>query len=72
MDWENHLEKNRSKKLKKNIKNQSETAACEKKPTSERANFDSKTVFSLTLKLEQKKFYAAKPLAFFAPLLVSA
>ena len=29
MDWENHLEKSGSKKNRKNIKNQSEIAACE-------------------------------------------
>ena len=47
----------------KNCKNQSEIAACEEKATSEKANFCSKTVFSVCLKLRVKKFHAAKPLA---------
>ena len=45
------------------IKNQSEIAACEQK-TSEKPNFCSNTVFSLCFKIEAKKFYAAKPLAY--------
>ena len=52
----------RSKKLKKS-KNQSEIAACEQKPTSEKANFFSNTVFSLYLKI-RANFHAANPLAF--------
>ena len=65
MDWENHLEKKiRSKKSKKNSKNQSEIAACEQKITSEKANFCSNTVFSLSFKFRAKKFHAARPLAF--------
>ena len=63
MDWENHLEKNRSKNQKKS-KNQSEIAACEQKTTSEKANFCPNTVFSLYFKFRAKKFHAAKPLAF--------
>ena len=52
-------------KNRKNCKNQSEIAACEKKTTSEKANFCSNTVFSLYFKLRaKKKFQAAKPLAF--------
>ena len=43
-------------KNRKNSKNQSEIAACEQKTTSEKANFCSNTVFSLSLKLERKKF----------------
>ena len=64
MDWENHLEKIRSKKSRKYSKNQSEIAACEQKTTSEKANFCSNTVFSLYFKFRAKKFHVAKPLAF--------
>ena len=64
MDWENHLEKIRSKKLKKTSKNQSEIAACEQKITTEKPNFCSNTVFSLYFKIRAKKTHAAKPLAF--------
>ena len=38
------------------IKNQSESAACEQKTTSEKANFCSNTVLSLHFNLEQKNF----------------
>ena len=54
----------RSKKLKKNSKNQSEIAACEQKTTSEKANFYSNTIFALYFKIRAKKIHAAKPLAF--------
>ena len=64
MDWENHLEKKSDPKNRKNIKNQSEIAACEQKTTSEKANFCSNTVFSLYFKIRAKKIHAAKPLAF--------
>ena len=64
MDWENHLEKIRSKKSKKNIKNQSEIAACEQKTATEKPNFCSNTIFSLYFKIRAKKIHAAKPLAF--------
>ena len=64
MDWENHLEKKSDPKNRKNCKNQSEIAACEQKTTSEKANFCSNTVFSLSFKFRAKKFHAAKPLAF--------
>ena len=63
MDWKNHLEKKSDPKNRKNSKNQSEIAACEK-TTSEKANFCSNTVFSLYFKFRAKKFHAAKPLAF--------
>ena len=63
MDWKNHLEKIQSKN-RKNSKNQSEIAACEQKTTTDKANFRSKTVFSLYFKIRAKKFHAAKPLAF--------
>ena len=39
MDWKNHLEKNPIQKIEKNIKNQSEIAACEQKITSEKFLF---------------------------------
>ena len=39
MDWENHLEKIRTKISKKTSKNQSEIAACEQKATTEKPNF---------------------------------
>ena len=55
MDWKNHLEKNPIQKNRKS-ENQSEIAACEQKTTSEKANFCSNTVFSLTLNLERKNF----------------
>ena len=48
----------------KNCKNQSEIAACEQKTTSEKANFRSNIVFSLYFKIGEKKFHAAKQLAF--------
>ena len=54
----------RSKKLKKNSKNQSETTACEQKITIEKAIFCSNALFSLYFKIRAKKFHAAKPLAF--------
>ena len=57
----------------KNSENQSEIAACEQKTTSEKANFRSNTIrFSFYLKIRARKFYAAKPLVFFAPFPVSA
>ena len=52
------------KNEKKNIKNQSEIAACEQKITSEKANFCSNTVLSLYFKIGAEKIHAAKPLAF--------
>ena len=64
MDWENHLEKYPIQKIERKSKNQSEIAACEQKTTSEKANFCSKTVFSLYFKISAKNIHAAKPLAF--------
>ena len=57
-------EKNPIKKNRENGRNQSEVAACEQKPTTERAKFCSNTVFSLYFKIRATKFYAAKRLAF--------
>ena len=62
----NRLEKPFRKKSdpnRKNSKNQSEIAACEK-TTTDKANFCSNTVFSLYFKIRAKKFHATKPLAF--------
>ena len=56
--------KNTIQKIEKNIKNQSEIAACEQKTTTEKPNFCSNIVFSLHLKIREKKIHAAKPLAF--------
>ena len=72
MDWENDSEKIRSKKSKKNSKNQSEIAACEQKTTSQNANFWSNTAFSLYFKSRAKTFSRRKITRFFAPLPVSA
>ena len=49
---------------RKNSKNQSEIAACEQKTTSEKANFCSNTVFSLSFKFRAKKLHATKLCAF--------
>ena len=51
-------------KNRKNSKNQSELAACENKTSSEKARFSSNTIFSLYFEIREKKFHAAKPLAF--------
>ena len=52
------------KNQKKNSKNESEIAACERKTTSDKANFCSNTVFSLYFKIRAKKIHAAKPPVF--------
>ena len=64
MDWENNLEKKSDQKKRKNSINRSETAACEQKTTSEKANFCSNTDFSLFFKIRAKIYHAAKPHAF--------
>ena len=64
MDCENHLRKKSDPKNRKNNKNQSEIAVCERKTSLEKANFCSNTVFSLYFKFRAKKFHAGKPLAF--------
>ena len=71
MDWKNHLEKSRSKKPKKNSKNQSEIAACEQKTTTEKPNFCLNTVFSLYFRIRAKKS-GRKTNRFFAPFPVLA
>ena len=58
------LRKKPIQKIDENSKNRSEIAACEQKPTSEKANFYSNTVFSLYFKFRAKKFHAAKPLVY--------
>ena len=63
MDWENHLEKIRSKKSKKQ-KIKVKLPHVNKKPPARKRIFV-QTLFShSTLNLEQKKFRAAKSLAF--------
>ena len=65
MVWKNHLEKNPIEKIENTVKkNLSEIAACERKTTSEKANFCSNTVFSLYFKFRVTKFHVAKSLAF--------
>ena len=56
-------------KIKKSGKNQSETAACERKTRSEKAIFCSNNVFSLYFKIRAKKLHFAKPLVFSLQLL---
>ena len=51
-------------KNRKNSKNQSEIAACERKTTTEKPNFCLNTIFALYFKIRAKKINAAKPLAF--------
>ena len=51
-------------KNRKNIKHQSEIAACEQKTTTEKPNFCLDTIFVLYFKIRAKKMHAAKPLAF--------
>ena len=49
--------------IKKTVKNQSETATCEQKTNSKKANFCSNKVFSLYFKIKAKHIHTAKPLA---------
>ena len=70
MDWEDHLETIRSRKLK-NSKNQSEIAACEQKTIARKRIFVQTPFSHSTLKLERKKF-TTRTIRFFAPLPVSA
>ena len=71
MDWGKPFRKKSDQKnRKKNSKNQSEIAACEK-TTSEETNFCSNKVFSLTFKLGYK-ILRRKTTCFFAPFPVSA
>ena len=51
-------------KNRKNSKNLSEIAACERRTSSEKANFCSNNVFSLYFKFRAKKLHVPKPLAF--------
>ena len=64
MDWENQLEENPIKKIEKTVKIKVQLPHENKKTTSEKANFYSKTVFSIYFKIRAKKFHAAKPIAF--------
>ena len=61
----NGLGKQFRKKIRfENSKNQSGIAECEQKTTTEKPNFCSNTVFSLSIKIRAKKVHTAKPLAF--------
>ena len=60
MDWENNLEKIQSKKLKIKVK----LPHVNKKQVSRKRIFVQTPFSHSTLKLERKKFYTAKPLAF--------
>ena len=62
MDWENHLEKNRSKKIEK-TKNQVKLPHVKKKPLARKRIFV-QTPFSHYFIFRAKKFHAAKPVAF--------
>ena len=60
---EKSFRKKTDSKIRKNSKNQSEIAACERKITMEKTNFCSNIVFSLYFKIRANKFHAAKALA---------
>ena len=62
----------RSKKSKKNSKNQSENAACEHKPPARKRIFVQTPFSHSTLNLEQKNFTPQNHSLLFAPLPVSA
>ena len=64
MDWENHLQKKSDPKNRKTVKIKVKLPHVNKKTTSEKANFLQTPFSHSTLKLEKKKFLAAKPLAF--------
>ena len=61
MDLKNHLEKNPIHKIEKTVKIKVKLPHVNKKPTTDKANFCSNTVFSLYFKIRAKKFHAAKP-----------
>ena len=56
MDWKNHLEKKSDPKNRKNIKNQSEIAACEQKTLARKRIFVQTPFSHSTLNLERKNF----------------
>ena len=56
MDWENHLEKYRIRKIEKTVKIRVKLPHVSKKTTTEKPNFCSNTVFSLYFKIREKKF----------------
>ena len=70
MDWENHLEINPIQKIEKTVKIKVKLPQVNNKTTIEKSNFCSNTVVSLCFKFRAKKTHVAKPLVFFAPLLV--
>ena len=63
MDWENQLEKIRSKKSKKTEKIKAKLPHMNKQPLA-RKRILFKRRFSFYFKIRAKKFHAAKPLAF--------
>ena len=64
MDWENHLEKNPIQKIEKTVKIRVKLPHVNKKPLPRNRIFVQTPFSHSTLKLERKKFLAAKPLAF--------
>ena len=59
-------------KNRKNLKNQSESAACDQKTSSKKAKFCSNTLFLLYLKIKSDHISRRRITYFFAPLLDSA
>ena len=72
MDWKNQLEKNPIQKIEKKVNIKVKLPHVNKKPLARKRTFVQTPFSHSTLKLERKKFHAAKPLAFFAPLPDSA
>ena len=64
MDWENHLEKNPIPKIEKTVKIEVKLPHVNKKPLARKRIFVQTPFSHSTLNLEQKKFHAAKALAF--------
>ena len=64
MDWENRLEKNTIQIIEITVKIRVKLPHVNKKPLPRNRNFVQTPFSHSTLKLEQKKIHAAKPLAF--------
>ena len=64
MDRENHLEKNPIQKIEKTVNIKVKLPHVNKKPLARKRIFVQPPFFHSTLKLEQKKFHAAKPFSF--------
>ena len=64
MVWKNHLEKNPIQKIVKTVKIKVKLPHVNKKPLPIKRIFVQTPYSHSTLKLERKKFHAAKPLAF--------